>query len=253
MPGVAATALCGEVGPVGGGSVFLASPVHCVPGMSGVRLAQNGRLDFEPAEAQALASDFKRVFGSAEVRLIATPSGKLFSVFDTEMAAVTNEPAAALGRDIGDFLPSGTDAPRLRRLLSELEMWLFEHPVNLARAAAGRAVVTGLWLWGGGGALTRLPVISGWTAGSDPLFGAWSARAEFPRGGGSGVVVLTQAPGADDWAAAESQWIAPALEELRSGRIRRLELCAGERRFIVSARWALRIWRRARPWWEQLM
>jgi hypothetical protein len=252
MPGVAAAALCGELGPVDGRSVFLASPVHCEAGMVSVRLPADGLIKLDPRDAEELAREFNRDFSDAAQRLIAAPSGRLFCVFAAATSAMTYDPAAVVGRDIWEFQPSGADAPRLRRLMSEIEMWLFEHAVNRERTAAGLAPLTGLWLWGGGAALSRLPGLGGWTAGNDPLFGAWPGRTEFPRRGGSGVVVLEAGPGTDAWRRAESEWLAPALEELRSGRIRRLELSAGEQRFIVNTGWSWRNWRRARPWWEWL-
>ena len=38
-----------------------------------------------------------------------------------------------------------------RTQLNELQMLLFEHPVNQAREARGELTVNSLWLWGGGG------------------------------------------------------------------------------------------------------
>jgi hypothetical protein len=153
-------------------------------------------------------------------------------------------------KDIGEFLPTGSDAARLRRLMSEIEMWLFEHSVNRMRAARRAAAVSGLWLWGGGATLSQLPQLVGWTAGHDVLFGAFPARTDYPRAAGSGVVVLEQTPGAEDWPEAESRWLRPTLADLGAGRIEEARLSAGERCFSVSARWRRRFWRRTRPWWE---
>ena len=47
-------------------------------------------------------------------------------------------------------MPQGDDAPHFRSLLNELQMLLFEHPVNQAREARGELPVNSLWLWGGG-------------------------------------------------------------------------------------------------------
>jgi hypothetical protein len=63
-------------------------------------------------------------------------------------------------------------------------------------------------------------------------------------------MVVDAAPGALGWRAMESRWLEPTLADLRRGRIARLELSAGEKRFVLSARWRRRFWRRAKPWWE---
>jgi hypothetical protein len=49
-----------------------------------------------------------------------------------------------------EFMPGGDDAAGYRNLISEIEMALHDHEVNLRRQAAGLSPVNSLWLWGGG-------------------------------------------------------------------------------------------------------
>jgi hypothetical protein len=63
-------------------------------------------------------------------------------------------------------------------------------------------------------------------------------------------MVAEAVPGTGPWREIESRWLEPTLADLRRGRITRLELSAGDRRFALSARWRRRFWRRAKPWWE---
>ena len=59
--------------------------------------------------------------------------------------------AAAVDQRVpNDWMPTGLGAAGFRRLLSEIEMALHDHPVNTARIEAGRFPVNSLWLWGGG-------------------------------------------------------------------------------------------------------
>ncbi len=252
-PAVAPAALLAALGPQDGRTAFLATPVHCTADMTSVHLDADGILPLDGAEAAELARDFNRVLGGAEFRLLASPTGKLFCITDRVIAAAAADPQNALARDIGGFLPTGSGAPALRALMSEIEMWLFDHPLNRARSAAGRAPVTGLWLWGGGALLTALPPLSGWVAGADALFDAWPAHQATVRGApgaGSGVVVLAAEPGTPAWAEAQSRSILPALGALNAGRIARLELSSGERCFRIGRWGQWRLWRRTRPWWE---
>lgn len=252
MPGIGAAALCGEIGPIGAGAVFLASPVHCEAGMVSVRLPVDGMISLSSAEAGQLAREFNRDFADAKQRLVATPSARLFCVFADTTTAFTHDPLAVCGRDIGGFQPSGSDGSRLRRLMSEIEMWLHGHVLNHARNARGDVPITGLWLWGGGQALSALPALDGWTAGSDPLFGAWPARTGIPAQGRNGVVVLNDPPGSAAWQRTEQAWLTPALAALRAGRIRQLELSIGAQGFMLRRGWSLRAWRREQSWWEYL-
>ncbi|MGC1523118.1 MAG: hypothetical protein WA803_16370 [Steroidobacteraceae bacterium] len=259
MPGVAAAALYADLGAVPGASAFMATPVHYVAEMNNVRLPLAGVLALRPAEACALAGDFGRVWQDAGIRLLAGRSGALYCVTDRPMAAVTHDPQQIQDQHIEHHLPAGDAAPPLRRLMSEIEMWLFEHPLNRARIADAAPTVSALWLWGCGDVVRSLPPVDGWAAGDDPFFKAFAARpdtsgaadfsGELPPG--SGVAVFGVTPGAAGWGDFESRWLESSVADLRSGRIARLELSAAERTFIVSARWRRRrFWRRPRPWWE---
>ncbi|MHB8720365.1 MAG: hypothetical protein ACYDAH_03065 [Steroidobacteraceae bacterium] len=259
MPGVAAAALCAERGPVEAASVFLAAPVHYVAEMSNVRLPADGILSLRRPEAEALAVDFNRVWSGAGIRLLSGSGAELFCAFDQPTEAATADPEDVLDGHVGDHLPAGAAAPRLRQLMSEIEMWLFEHPVNRARIAQAAPVLSGLWLWGGGPALASLPAVDGWTAGADPLFKAFAARPAparsaahpgAPPHAAAGVVVMAVEPGTDEWRDLEARWLVASLADLRAGRIERVDLSAGQRCYSVSARWHWRRWRRRQPWWE---
>jgi hypothetical protein len=245
MPAVAAAALFADRGVMQAAWVCIAAPVHYVAEMHNVRLAADDLPTLRPDEAETLAIDFNRVWSDSGTRLMAGRSADLYCVFDRALQVTTRDPEDAVGRHIEEYLPVGAGAPLLKRLMSEIEMWLFEHPVNGARTARGLEPITGLWLWGGGAAVTSLPAIQGFCAGNDVFFKTFAQGAA-----GGGVIVMPDVPGSDAWRGAESQWLKPAVAQLRSGLISRLDLSAGARCFSVSARASLRFWRRRKPWWE---
>jgi hypothetical protein len=250
MPAVAATALCAEGRATEGAWVCVATPVHYLAEPSSVRLPPDGMLSLDPFAAEALALDFNRVWNDSGVRLIAGRAVALYCIFDRMLSVFTHDPEDALGRHIEEFLPSGSDAPSLRLLMSEIEMWLFEHAVNRARQAQGNTVITGLWLWGGGVPLMSLPAIEGWVEGDDPFFSALGAGRASAVREGSGVVVASQEPGSDGWRRAGLAWLETAAAQLRSGRLARLQLSAGKRCFTVTTLGTRAFWRRRKPWWE---
>ncbi len=255
IPAPGAAALFGALEPVEGVSAYLAAPVHYAATMTGVRLAPDGILRLDAAQASTLAQDFNRVFGGGEQRLVATRIGALVCVFGSKVSAETHDPRDAAGADIGAFQATGDDAHRLRRLISEIEMWLFEHAVNRARAAAGLPAISGLWLWGGGAVLARPPRLTGWAAGDDVVFGPWLAGEQrapggSPRAPNSGVVALEAVPGTAEWGEAEERWLIPAIADLRAGRLQSIVLSAAHRCYTIEAGFKWRVWRRARPWWE---
>ncbi len=245
MPAVAPAAYCAAAGPAVDGWVFLATPVHYLAEISNVRLAADGLLILDAVQAAALALDFNRVWRDAGVDLWAS-ANLLFCRFHVDVEAATSDPELARGRHLENFLPTGKDAVRLRRLMSEMEMWLFEHPVNRGRLSQTQLPVSALWLWGGGAALAELPEVQGVAAGADVFFDAFPAESEAC----ADVMVVDATPNTTEWANMQARWLAPTLAELRRGHIVQLELSAGERCYKLGAHWRRRFWRRARPWWE---
>jgi hypothetical protein len=249
-PAVLWAARAADRGAVHAAWVCLATPVHYRAEMTTVRLPEDGILTLPLTQAEALAADFNRVWQGAGMCLTAAPTGQLLCLFDRPVNAITRDPRDALGQSIEGYLPNGEGSTPLRQLLSETEMWLFQHGVNDARGKAGERVVNGLWFWGGGAPLTALPAMRGWVGGNDDFFNAFDRREHV--GVGSGVVTVTQAPGSVDWQDIEFRWLRPLLDQLRSGASSRLEISVGDWRFVLNSRTLRRFWRRRKPWWEFL-
>ena len=249
MPGLAAAAYLTtrESGAAGIDCRWrgLATPVHYLAEMSNVRLAAAGILQLQAEEAALLARDFARTWDDREFRLEAV-GALLFCSCRSTLLANQSDPEQALGRHIQDFLPTGQDAAALKRLMSEMEMWLFDHAVNVQRRAGALQTVSALWLWGGAAPLDSLPPTSAGAAGEDVFFNAFAAAKGRPEN----VMVVQDEPGAGTWNDAPARWLQATLEDLRRGVITRLDLSSGAWRFEVTRRWRSRIFRKAKPWWE---
>jgi hypothetical protein len=114
-------------------------------------------LRLSPAELTDLARDFTATFGDTDFHLTLAPSGALLLRSRAAVEVVTTEPSRALANGLEAALPSGPDAPVLKRLGAEMEMWLHSHPLNEARVRRGELPVSTLWLWGGGPAVRLAP------------------------------------------------------------------------------------------------
>ncbi len=142
-----------------------------------------------------------------------------------------------------------------RNILSEIEMALHEHEVNLRRMAEGKQPVNSLWLWGGGVAPERTvrpqpplfaddPLLLGYwdsaTAVAEPWPGDFAACAEASV---RGFVAVT--PAHDDNTKNLSTWLEELRSLLRSGRISRLILLFRDGlRADVRRSQTLKFWRR---------
>jgi hypothetical protein len=122
-----------------------------------------------------------------------------------------------------------------------------------AARRAGALPITGLWLWGGGPTVSRLPTLRGAIAGADPLFAAWPALSVRPSSDSKPGRAAPRSsssrslPGTEVWQDAQAAWIAAGACTAAWGSIERLDLSAGERRYRRERGLAMALWRRTGP------
>ncbi|MDQ6917564.1 MAG: hypothetical protein M3023_07080 [Pseudomonadota bacterium] len=137
-----------------------AEPVTLDVGRDEVRLAGIVR-DVDEDESAALLSSLRSHFASDGLEFVESDPGRWWIALEAPQQMASSAPDAALGNPLAAHLPRGVDAPRWRRWQSEIQMLLFEHPVNRSREKNGRPPINYLWVWGGGtlrpGDLTRMP------------------------------------------------------------------------------------------------
>jgi hypothetical protein len=168
----------------------------------------------------------------------------------------TVAPEIAFGRPLDQSLPSGHDAAELRRLMTEMQMLLHEHPVNERRARRGVPAANAVWLWGIG---VARPIVNDkplWPIafGDDSyLKGIYFLHAQSVH-----ADVLTSQtlanldPRADTIAVArgtdldelESRWLPALSQALQSGKTRSVHLHLDRWRIEVRRSDLRRFWRR---------
>jgi hypothetical protein len=158
---------------------WFATPVHYVAGLDTLHLPAAGLLTLSAAEQQALVTDFRRVFTDAPWRLHALGYRDLLLEGPDPGEHATEDPAGVAGSDLAAAQPRGAGVRPLRQLAAEIEMWLFEHPLNRERERRDELPVTGLWPWGGGAAAAavRAPAARIRVHGADAYSAALAAAA----------------------------------------------------------------------------
>jgi hypothetical protein len=279
---IAAAALPADTLPVGIGSVWLATPLHLIAGLSSVHLDYRGLLRLNEATLEVLRADFDTTFAARGFSLHRLPGAGLLAA-GPEFVSLprTTDPARLLGGGIGGSTVHGPGAAQLLVLGAELEMWLHAHPLNAARARAREAPLTTLWLWGGGKPLSAqltAPLMP--TAHPDSTFmtvfgedavaaglctlsgahlrpPAASAHDILNSGAARTAAVIElfrkdkpqPATLMDLLQHLDEMVLAPVITALKDGAIRQLTLVANDRCSILTARDGLRFWRRSRgPW-----
>lgn len=133
----------------GAGFWMCVEPATFTIGSADVRLA--GVVDDLTADqGDALRSMLNAHFAGDGLRFVALEAARWLVNAGVAQALATHPPDVARDAPLLSFLPTGPDAPRWRRWHNEIQMLLFEHPLNRARESAGLAPVNGVWLWGGG-------------------------------------------------------------------------------------------------------
>ncbi len=146
---IAPITLQSDCGDAGAHYWLRADPVHLRVMRDRIVLASPAELRLTQPEAEALAHSIGEHFGPAFSPQTLHPA-RWYLRLDQPPRLHTTPISLAVGCDIDPLLPQGQDAMQFRTQLNELQMLLFEHPVNQAREARGELPVSSLWLWGGG-------------------------------------------------------------------------------------------------------
>ena len=197
------------------------TPCHFDVGMNEVRLSNPDGLPLPlpDDQAQALSASMAPYCAEDGIALHSFADGRWLAHGEVFRDLATASPARVAGEDLKPWMPA---SPMLRRLLNEMEMLLYTHPVNTEREAQGQPPVNALWLSGAG---------------------AWPAEARADAQPLAVVTDLASSARQEDWQTWGQRWrdvdaqhCAPLLARLRAGHDVALTLC-GER--------SLQTWQRA--------
>jgi len=252
------------------GHVLHADPVHLRADRDRLRLFGARHLGISRVEADALVSEVNAFIKPDGLSLVAPLVSRWYLEAKQPLPLSARPLEEVIGRAIDRQFFSGEGASRWNALMTEVQMLLFQAPVNRDREARGQPIVNALWPWGGGEwrALQAPPSLSRICA-DDPLArglaGAsgleTAARDALTAGGGTLLVETALAESVQD--ADEVTWrgavealerdVSSALGWLRTGEIDALilDLCDG-RRWEVDRGRLRRFWIRGRALAERV-
>jgi hypothetical protein len=240
------------------GTWLRADPAHVRADMGAGRLLACGDLGLDAAECAALIAPLRPLFGDAGCPIsVGHPSRWYLALPRDARLPPFVSPERALGDDIYAHLPEGEAGRRWRHLLSEAQVILHNHPVNAARAAAGKLTVNSLWFWGPGALPDHVHTRHRTVVSGDSSLRALAARGGVATPPPDATIDLAKAEGVllDLRALRSPQSLArhgiqPALQGLRQRTLDTLCLDFGDGRVVIyrhAHRW--RFWRRgAAPW-----
>jgi hypothetical protein len=234
-----------------------AQPIHFAAGLdrlTTVVLQGSGRMTAqESASLGALLSEHLQSAGF-ELHHAGQDEWLLRSERPLQLRTVTPEYAAAHPR--GEILPQGSDAAALRRLMTELQMLLHEHPLNAKREARGAPAINAVWIHGEGTlsdvAAVSLPEAFGedvYLQGVYRLHG--KAVKPLPA---NAAALLSQVHGptvavvaVPDLDVLEAQWLAALSRAMRAGALSKLNVFLDGWRVTADRASLFKLWRRDLP------
>jgi hypothetical protein len=126
-----------------------ATPVHLVLQRDSFSLSEPAPLPLEENEIEALTSAFNQHFSQDNMQFF-WHEKQWFLRLDNNPSIQTSAPEAALNKDISAFLPTGDGAMQWASFSNEIQMLLFEHPINQEREAKRLPIINSIWCYGGG-------------------------------------------------------------------------------------------------------
>ena len=189
------------------------APAHLEAGMNDVRLSDPADLRVSEAQSRALLDACAPLLAEDGIALRYVRPDAWLAQGDVLEGLTCWSPRRAAGRSLQpeQLLRAGDPARqgKLLRLVSELQMLLYAHPVNDAREQAGLAAINALWIHGAGRLAQPVAPAPGATVVSDEL--------------------LVNRNNAQAWQTLDAGPLAQLRAHLQSGGIARLTLCGPRR------------------------
>ncbi len=231
-------------------------PMHFMAGLDRLTAAMlHGASDVTRAELAELQPTIGAHLRASAMQLVTTSQDGWLVHSERTLDVRTATPETAAASPLQQAMPEGRDAPELRRLLTELQMLLHEHPVNVTRLRRGLPEINAVWFHGSGAIQDPQRYALPQAFGDDLyLRGIYrlndaavtaapvDARALLARLDSRAVAVVAS----DDVDVLEATWIAPLMRALAAGAIGQLEIVIDRWSVKVARHALLKFWRGAR-------
>ena len=250
----AAVIRTGATGERASGFWLRAQPIHFAAGLDRLTTVPlRGAARMSVAERDALSPIFVDHLQSTGFELHSGPNGEWLLRSESPLQVQTVSPEFAAANPMEQILPRGRDAGGLRRLMTEMQMLLHEHPVNTQRQHRGLPALNAIWVHGEG-MLSDLKAVSLPAASGDDVYlrGIYrlhdqpvnarpaDAAALLTQVAGPTVAII-DVPALDTL---ESQWLAPLSRALLGGAIARLTVLFDQWRVDTDRAAMFKLWRR---------
>ncbi len=127
-----------------------ADPVHLRANMSNAVLTSSDDMCITEDESEALLESLNKHFEQDGLHFSSVNEKRWLLSSKEKINLSTTALVDAIGRDVNFILPEGGDAKHWLQLLTEVQMLMFSHGVNLSREQKGQLSINSLWFHGCG-------------------------------------------------------------------------------------------------------
>ena len=248
---------------------LFASPVYLDTQRQGLILNEPTKIS--PLEYQALSTTLCEHFNEAHIDCHPTSQfgqGWLLRIPQPQQVHHFNV-SQVVGNNIRHFLPKGPHSAYWHRLLTETQMILHDHTINLIREKDGHPPINSVWFWGGGTRPTPEQSPFKTVHSVDPMIKAIArfqssltpvmkhSYEDTPLNEGSHLLIFDHLSkhwrqhNLNAWIADlenwDRQWMRPVLNDLKNRRIHELHLIStdvrGIQQWSIKPRDFLKFWR----------
>jgi hypothetical protein len=128
-------------------------------------------------ESAQLCFSLNQHFAADGLKFLAPHPHRWYLQLESDPGISTHPLAQVSGKDVHGYLPQGERALHWHGVLNEIQMLLFDHPVNQLREQRGELPVNSVWLWGGGNAVENLVMPYSIVLGDSALAAAFAQGA----------------------------------------------------------------------------
>jgi len=241
--GLAAAALswCGEGGALRPGTWMQIDLVHFAAGLNDVHFMLPD--DVSNEDVRSLMNALQPLLSLSGFELHCSAVGHWYLWCEAVIEVQTRSLRIGMTTNQYDVLPTGKDSAQLRRLLTEMQMLLHQHPLNQKRERNGLPTLNAAWLSGAGSPVAA-PVGTTQRIMSDQSYvqglcgqmnvSYWPIPCDIAELLGLREIDMTLVINGADATRLETEWIKPVLHALQTGRMHKLSIHLDQMKFTLT-------------------
>lgn len=125
-------------------------PVELLVDAGNICLVGRDHLVLTESESKQLISTLNNLLIEDDLALLYGSPQEWYLKFNDDLKICTQPLLQVVAKDIRDYLPSGAEKNNWNKLITELQMLLFDHSINVVRQQQGKPVINSVWPWGEG-------------------------------------------------------------------------------------------------------